>query len=98
MYYIYIYIIYIYTHLSLSLRIIYLDICSVESNRIRFFQAEAEAAQEAALQAAQIIQQHQEGPILWESPWKMWENVGKSGKMSENVGKWEESTGYVLVA
>jgi hypothetical protein len=35
---------------------------------------------------------------LWESPWKMWENVGKSGKMSENVGKWEESTGYVLVA
>ena len=86
MYYIYyIYILYIY-HLSLSVRIIYLDICSVESNRIRCFQAEAEAAQEAALQAAQIIQQHQEGPIF---------NVGIS---LENVGKWEESTRYVLVA
>ena len=69
-----IYIIY-YIDLSLSLRIIYLDICRVESNRIRFFQAEAEAAQEAALQAAQIIQQHQEGPIF---------NVGIS---LENVGK-----------
>ena len=78
------YISYIYIHISLSLRIIYLDICSVESNRIRFFQAEAEAAQEAALQAAQIIQQHQEGPILWESPWKMWEKVGKCRKMWEN--------------
>ena len=76
-----IYILY-YIDLSLSLRIIYLDICRVESNRIRFFQAEAEAAQEAALQAAQIIQQHQEGPIF--NVGISLENVGKCGKMWEN--------------
>ena len=74
------YIIYISSpSLSLSVRIIYLDICSVESNRIRCFQAEAEAAQEAALQAAQIIQQHQEGPIF--NVGISLENVGKCGKM-----------------
>ena len=77
------YIIYISSpSLSLSVRIIYLDICSVESNRIRCFQAEAEAAQEAALQAAQIIQQHQEGPIF--NVGISLENVGKCGKMWEN--------------
>ena len=86
---IYIYIIYIY-HLSLSLCASYILI-SAASSPIGF----VVSRQRRKLHKRRLYKQLRSSNSIrralfsmWESPWKMW----------ENVGKWEESTRYVLVA